>query len=351
MAIKTGDRVRFLNAKGGGVVSKIISKELIEVTDEDGFDIPTLIRECVVIESAGNVSSSPNTKEKKKEESVKLEEIFSGEEDYKPQEETPEGENLNVWLAYLPADIKTLSITSYECYLINDSNYYLGYNIANGNGTRFMSRATGFIQPNTKILLEEVKKEMLNDLELLNVQLFAFKREKSYSFRPAYDVQLKINPVKFYKLHSFAENDFFDEKALLFGIVRNNRAEDKNAVVIPEDLPQIIRQKEHQAPAKVIKKRETPEVIEVDLHIHQLLDNLNGLTNADMLKFQLEKFNETMQEYAKRKGQKIVFIHGKGDGVLRNEILKQLKSKYPACYSQDASFKEYGFGATMVTIK
>jgi len=351
MAIKIGDRVRFLNVTGGGIVSKIVNKELIEVTDKDGFDIPILARECVVVESAEKTDSSQKSKENKKEENVKLEEILPEEDEYVPQEETPEGENLNVWLAFLPVDIKALSITSYECYLINDSNYYLGYNMANGNGTRFMSRSTGFIQPNTKIFVEEIKKEQLNDLELINVQLFAFKRDKSYAFKPSYDVRLKINPVKFYKLHSFTENDFFDEKALLFGIVNNNLPENKMTVVTPDDLSQMMMQKEHKSPAKVIKKNEIPEILEVDLHIRQLLDNLDGLTNADMLKYQLDKFHQVLQENAKRKGQKIVFIHGKGDGVLRNEILKQLKSKYATYYSQDASFREYGFGATMVTVR
>ena len=52
-----------------------------------------------------------------------------------------------------------------------------------------------------------------------------------------------------------------------------------------------------------------------------------------------------------KKGQKIVFIHGKGDGVLRKAILQELKYKYKNYQSQDASFREYGFGATMVTIK
>ena len=41
----------------------------------------------------------------------------------------------------------------------------------------------------------------------------------------------------------------------------------------------------------------------------------------------------------------------KGEGVLRKEIEKQLKIKYKSCYYQDASFREYGFGATQVTIK
>ena len=351
MAINIGDKVRFLNATGGGVVSEIVNKELIKVTDRDGFDIPVLARECVVVESGNKADTSQKSDEDKKEENVKPVEILPEEEEYEPEEETPEGENLNVLLAFLPVDIKVFSITSYECYLINDSNYYLGYNIANETGTRFVSRATGFIQPNTKIFVEEIKKEQLNDLELINVQFFAFKRDKLYTLKPSYNVQLKINPVKFYKLHSFIENDFFDEKALLFEIVNNNLPADRTTVIIPEDLSQIMMQKEDKSPARAVKKREIPEILEIDLHINQLLDNLNGLTNADILKYQLDKFNQALQENSKRKGLKIVFIHGKGDGVLRSEILKQLKSKYPAYYSQDASFKEYGFGATMVTIK
>ena len=47
----------------------------------------------------------------------------------------------------------------------------------------------------------------------------------------------------------------------------------------------------------------------------------------------------------------MVFIHGKGDGVLRKAVIDELKRKYSNCRYQDASFQEYGFGATMVTIK
>ena len=95
----------------------------------------------------------------------------------------------------------------------------------------------------------------------------------------------------------------------------------------------------------------TKTIVEVDLHIHQLLDSLTGLTNADMLKAQLDEFNRVMKHYSKAKGQKIVFIHGKGEGVLRQALLKELKLKYKQCDVQDASFREYGFGATQVTIR
>jgi dsDNA-specific endonuclease/ATPase MutS2 len=57
-----------------------------------------------------------------------------------------------------------------------------------------------------------------------------------------------------------------------------------------------------------------------------------------------------MDENHNKKGVKIVFIHGKGDGVLRSALVKELQAKYKTCRYQDASFREYGFGATMVTI-
>jgi dsDNA-specific endonuclease/ATPase MutS2 len=58
-----------------------------------------------------------------------------------------------------------------------------------------------------------------------------------------------------------------------------------------------------------------------------------------------------MRRYAGQKGQKIIFIHGKGEGVLRTAIEKELKTRYKSCEYQDASFREYGFGATSVKIK
>ncbi|HOI26971.1 MAG TPA: DUF2027 domain-containing protein [Paludibacteraceae bacterium] len=351
MAIKVGDRVRFLNSIGGGTITKIINKELVEVEDEDGFGIPTLIRECVVVETENTIHNQEKPKQEAKQKKIEQIIIEPQKESYKPEEETKEGEKINVLLAYVPIDIKALSSTSYECYLVNDSNYYLAYNIASGNGRVAFSRAAGFIQPNTKIFVEELKKEQLNDLEELNIQLMALKQAKTYTIKPTYDVELKINATKFYKLHSFTENDFFDENALLFQLVKDDIAKGDEEIN-ENELAKVINMKETKLAARISKKsNNVPDIIEVDLHINQLIDNLNGLSNADMINYQLDKFNEIMKENEKRKGQKIVFIHGKGDGVLRNEIVKQLKSKYPNYYFQDASFREYGFGATMVTIK
>ncbi len=44
-----GDKVRFLNEVGGGVVVKIINANTVSVRRDDGFEIPTPVRECIVV--------------------------------------------------------------------------------------------------------------------------------------------------------------------------------------------------------------------------------------------------------------------------------------------------------------
>lgn len=150
------------------------------------------------------------------------------------------------------------------------------------------------------------------------------------------------------------ENDFFEEDALIYPIVRNDLPE-KELLVSATELQEAMQRKvreERREPQPIVKKKATNSaILEVDLHIDELLDNTHGLTNADMLNYQLQKFHEVLAQYASKKGQKIVFIHGKGEGVLRKAIEKELKTRYKQYYYQDASFREYGFGATMVTIK
>ena len=80
------------------------------------------------------------------------------------------------------------------------------------------------------------------------------------------------------------------------------------------------------APAKQLKQTR-PEIIEVDLHINELLDNVSGLSNADILNYQMTRFREVLEENKDFKGQKIVFIHGVGNGTLKTELRKELYRK------------------------
>ena len=183
------------------------------------------------------------------------------------------------------------------------------------------------------------------------MQILPFKRDKIYTEQTSIDFTLKLNTVKFYKLHSFTETEYFDDLCMLIDLTEVQQKK-QLMEINPEKIKEaIFEKKEEKRPRIELKKPKQAEVIEVDLHINELLDNTAGLSNADMLQHQMEVFHKTIEENKNKRGQKIVFIHGKGEGVLRNEIEKQLKTRYKNYYFQDASFREYGFGATMITIK
>lgn len=358
MSIKKGNNVRFLNAVGGGTVVRIdVDKKLIYVEDADGFEIPVLERECVVIgevnektnfikkdfSSKGNTSAAEPARTEPEKPKAQISEAVV---------ETPEGDVLKAVLAFFPVDIKQLQTTAYDCYLVNDSNYFLYYNMINGEENARRTVAHGLIEPNMQEELCSLTKEQLNDWENIRVQIIPFKQGKSYQPQDVIDVKIKMNVVRFYKLHSFTENDYFDEPAMIFDIV----AEKENArlaAVSSEDIKKAMLSKEVPlATRKIVSKpNQRPGVTEIDLHITELVDTTAGMSNADMLQLQMDKFHAALNEYKNQKGHKLVFIHGKGEGVLRKEIEKQLKTRYKTYYFQDASFREYGFGATMVTIK
>lgn len=353
--IRKGDTVRFLNAVGGGVVVRVDeSKKILYVEDADGFEIPVLERECVAI---GEVNKETNfLKKDSKPAPVQPANQASNQvinpkaKAPEPVLETPEGETLKVFLAFFPVEIKELQTSPYDCYLLNDSNYFLFYNLIIGEAGSEQSIVNGLIEPNTQEELTSITKDQLNNWENIRFQAIAFKQNKKYSPQNVLDVSMKLNPVKFYKLHSFSENEYFDEPCMLIDLT-SAKENQKLTEISPEEIKQAMFSKEEADRPRIIKRPQAAETIEIDLHINELLDTTAGLSNAAMLQCQLDKFHEVLSEYKNRKGQKIVFIHGKGEGVLRKEIEKLLKTRYKTYYFQDASFREYGFGATMVTIR
>lgn len=63
------------------------------------------------------------------------------------------------------------------------------------------------------------------------------------------------------------------------------------------------------------------------------------MSHADILNYQVSKFKEVLDSYKNQKGKKIVFIHGKGEGVLRHAIINALNYQYKSYRYQDASFQ------------
>ena len=96
------------------------------------------------------------------------------------------------------------------------------------------------------------------------------------------------------------------------------------------------------------KKENNEVILEVDLHINQLIKSTTGMDNFEMLSLQLETAKRKIEYAISKRISKIVFIHGVGEGVLKSE-LHYLFGRYPVRF-YDASYKKYGLGATEVYV-
>jgi len=96
------------------------------------------------------------------------------------------------------------------------------------------------------------------------------------------------------------------------------------------------------------KERNAPKM-EVDLHIHHLVSSSRNMTNHEMLNIQLETAQRQLDFAIRKRIQKVVFIHGVGEGVLKEE-LKYLFRRYENIKYYDADYQKYGLGATEIYI-
>ena len=181
--------------------------------------------------------------------------------------------------------------------------------------------------------------------------MMAFKKDKPFLLKPAIDVQFRIDPIKFYKFHAFEENDFFEQPSLLYTIVDNDEV--ARPLIVDSKRLKAQMYKDDAVVAQTEKKKTVKDdgTIIVDLHADEVLETTQGMNSADILHYQIDYFKKIMDENKKKKGQKIIFIHGKGEGVLRQALVHELNYRYKNCTYQDASFQEYGYGATQVTIR
>lgn len=353
--MKIGDKVRFLSETGGGVIAGFQGNNIVLVEDEDGFQIPVRTNDVVVVETDDyNIKidsvGKKETPQKAEDDPADRPVTFRA----KPEERRG-GDALSVYLAFVPVDSREITNTKFETYIVNDSNYYINYSYTSAEGASWHLRSTGTIEPNTKLFIEEFDRDTLNDLERVCVQLIAYKHDKTFMQKPPVDAQIRIDTVKFYKLHTFKENDFFEQSALLYTIIENDKVV-RPLVIDAKKLKQEMTRKisddskkPQVQPARKQQDKDAPIV--VDLHASELLETTNGMSAADILNYQLDVFRKTMDEYKSKAGTKLVFIHGKGEGVLRHAIIHELNYRYKRCPYQDASFQEYGYGATQVTIK
>jgi hypothetical protein len=347
MNIRVGTKVRFLNDIGGGVVKGYSDDKMVLVENQDGFIIPMLINELIVEETGSYDNESRQSKQAGQNTShneVKKQKPEPSFDDKKYV--TFKGE---VLLALVPENDKLLHVSNFNLFIINDSNYYFNFVLSTFDNSTSILIKSGAIKADSKSKITSFSQSEIVKVKNLRIQ-GVFYKHGFYDTNPPIDLTFNITDISFYKINFFIENDYFDSRALILKKEKLNLKEvfDK---LTESEIAKVTKAKETPVnkPVKVLIKN--PAVEEVDLHIEEIVDNHSGLSNGEIVELQLARFETSLETAIRSNVQKIVFIHGVGNGKLKQELRNKLSRKYPDLVYQDASFKEYGFGATMVYLK
>lgn len=343
--IKVGDKVKFLNDVGGGTVTGFVSKNMVNVADEDGFEVPYPISELV------NVSAPELNERGKVSETATTREAAVPEPKYiEPKGEIINGKNSpDFYFCLVPANPQNAVSGEIEAFVVNDSNFTLMFTYSYLKESGVEHQTSGTIRSNSRLKIDSLTQEDFSNLPDFAFQIIYF-RDSEKELNQPFIKKFKINPVKFYKASTFQTNSYFKKEALILKITPNV-AENELDKITEEDFKTLVKQKAEESKNRSLVKKKSDEEVVIDLHITELIDQHEGLSNREILEIQLEKVESEMNAAIRDHVKRIVFIHGVGQGVLKQEVANLLNRKFKKYYFQDASFKEYGYGATMIILR
>jgi hypothetical protein len=347
MTFKIGDRVKFLNDVGGGIITRLDNKT-IYVVNEDGFEVPAIASQLLlVVSQAESMPFTSAATHLLQPDVVPDKTVTSPAEsasDYIDLTNDPDESNVDtsvhillVWILRQKKDRRTV----FDLYLVNDCSYHTLYVSAMVSEGVYRGIQAGILESESTIHLTQIPVEDLKLVNSIRLEII-FVKKGAYLPQEPMRYELKIDEFYLKDPVNYVTNEYFDEKALIFHVSDEYlMAEIENRS--QEVQTQFEKQKiQIDNPPKPEKKVPESDTEEVDLHIEQLVDNPKTLTHAEMFDIQMKRFRNALEEAIHCRLKRIIFIHGVGNGRLRFEIRQTLDKQYPKLSYQDASFKEYG---------
>lgn len=124
---------------------------------------------------------------------------------------------------------------------------------------------------------------------------------------------------------------------------------DPGYILSKNELNSILNQKELSSQSKSSKKHQNPDCWTIDLHIEELVDHHEQLSNYEIVQIQLNKCQQFIEKAIRNNIERLIIVHGVGQGVLREEVIKMLRMYEPK-QVYDANYHTYGWGATEVIL-
>jgi Domain of unknown function (DUF2027) len=350
MGIKVGDKVKFLNATGGGVVRKIIDSRLVSVAIEGGFEIPVQASELLVIDpvDAGTRFFHESFDVPDAPEATASSELPLDSQEDLPKNVINSRRSEDIFLVFIPHDQKWLITGHLDVFLVNNTSYDVLYNHfrkedeGNWSGVDYGSLGAG-----TRLLVATIHRDEL-PLWTDGCLQFLFHKQRCNVVPPPFHANFSIMGKKFYSEQNYRDSIYAAGKGIVVKIATLSMETDDKNVRKPVSYPaedEIVNYDNF-----ILRHKTADREAEVDLHIHQLVDDPASFEKVEILEYQKNYFARCLESAIAGGFQKVTFIHGVGNGVLK-EVLLDILKKQEGIEVFDAPMQKYGVGAIEVQIR
>ncbi|MDN4164368.1 DUF2027 domain-containing protein [Cytophagales bacterium LB-30] len=312
-----GDKVRLLHGNEQGFVTRILDAQTVEIEIEEGFRIPVLRRELVIVAKEEGVYFRNEASDSPKENPILSKQV---------QEE-------GIFLGF-----KAYREDELEVYLINQTSFELVFSASEAAGNLHQGLAAGTVQPGKHVRLTERKTSQFESWPNLLLRVIRHPLAPAAAL-PIIEKNMHFKAANFYKAKR--------KSAALGGEAYIFKVDDQVAAFDVHKLKESMMEGNEQSVSAPIPVKRPDKTI--DLHIEKLQSEPVGKNKA--LEIQLQHFETTLDQAIASGMDEITFIHGVGNGVLRDAIHKKLSKNPRVAFFKDSQKDKFGYGATLVHIK
>ncbi|MEQ8416948.1 MAG: Smr/MutS family protein [Imperialibacter sp.] len=317
-----GDKVRLLRGTEEGVIIRVINENTYEIEIEDGFSFPVLKSEVVLVskteaehfkrDSSTQQSSSGQKSLVKETQAVAEKGIYLGFE--------PKGDIFTVWL-------------------INNTDYELVFKIDELVKGTTLGLHAGHLEAKSNQAIASKSSQNFDNWSDMQFSCMYFQKG-IYKSKPMLSRVVSFKAAGF--MHKKGTIPMTSKEGYVYQLddspAKINADEIKNSMLSAKAAP-------------VPKTEQKPGSHEVDLHMEKLTGQKEEVPTSQALSYQLAVFEKELDSAIATGRDEITFIHGVGNGVLREEIHKRLSKMKNILYFQDAQKQRFGYGATLIKLK
>lgn len=321
-----GDKVSFLDEEGGGTITQFLEHGLCLVETVDGFEIPYMRTKLVPVNYANTTNPVVTgfAQDNVQQNQINLTRLGQG-----------------FFLVFLPPSLQSLSEQTISVSVFNNTpqNALLNLFVRTSKGIQLC--VSERLLSKRSVLIDNLKPGYLDKYASGVLQVLPYADPMDEIAEPI-NVTFKVKTLKIIEPKNYSLLEHFHQQGFAVQLYPKVNEAPKETDYSLDNLREVFK-KDSLNPKPVSKAHVTE--LEVDLHIEELVDDMRGMTNGEMLEIQLRKARQTLDEAVTRSCRKVVFIHGVGNGKLKAEVRAMLDN-YMGIEYFDASYAKYGFGAT-----